>query len=901
MGNAKGKILHAFCRKEDQDKLDHRPWDYTHLKKAIGELIKYDSINTILDVGFGKTARSTRALAEVFPNAKIVAIDKDYYALKAVDEQNRFNLKENVNFVFGDPELALPNYKFDLIVLSMVCHTFAYPFRAIGNLINFASHNNTLFLFVHRTDDFMKAVSAIEPKGSKIQAAKNMWEIWKKQSSPQLPYQMRFICEHDPWLSHYMELHSFCRKAAYEQTFTVTKESLKDVISEKRYSPLQYNEIEINDINTEVENDQVGLSLYVYEKISIPIKPNVDELINSVRTVPFYIADLYPDVDPLAEENKRFREEATKWFCEKTYIYDPKRSLPFGFYVDKRAVKGKHLVNPTYQLWPDEALDYNPPEESITLIQAFSELDCWSQRNFWSLLWVLIPKLSYWYDKYELMPGVLESDGKNTWTIVPYINSTNSDSDDDFIKHLKILEGEHDHNPNKTTSEAEDHCLSETGWKSLARYLRGLVSVLEKKEVVATYYMIFREPHDKENKPIAFSVQSTRWLDIAEVRSLAHTSKSALAAINWNITARQSAESEILKKHKQMLDLLQEPLESLTTLLNKTQEDAQTLRAILYDPHRSIFAAAPRVMKYFEQNRDISFGSVKWKAPHTAEDGNKETLANTIAAIVCEIFGKAELMPANIHELYGIANGLLNSDEKAFEELRKLFEKIVEFKEIPVDNVTKLRTAFSKLKTILFTPYKDGTEDFPLLPLLVVFYDFNEKSKVTYKALNDVDVRKALVDNRIIDSKIFGGLKLPVPRYSALLTFVSGVLAYIKSERPTSEGSSAADESVSRTLSATINDKSISIEFHSNVFDLSKLNDTFVPLKDIIEKNMRTRYAGNFQKPFFDFAGMCVKGGREGIPSVEDGEFRIIYEGNEYIIKLTATSLVFKLENFKNG
>ena len=334
-------------------------------------------------------------------------------------------------------------------------------------------------------------------------------------------------------------------------------------------------------------------------------------------------------------------------------------------------------------------------------------------------------------------------------------------------------------------------------------------------------------------------------------------------------------ERAMLRKHSQMLELLQGPLESITTMLNKSQEDAQTLRALLYDPHRSIFAAAPRVMKYFEQYREISFGSVKWKAPHNAGDGDKETLANTIAATVCEIFGKTEITPANNQELYGIANGLLNSNEKAFEELRELFTKVVEFNEIPINDKNKLKAAFSKLKAILFTSYKDGTEDFPLLPLLVVFYDFNDESTVRYKSLIREPVKDALSNNALIDINIFNGLKLPVPRYSALLAFLSGVLAYVKSEGAGHDKSSTGDKSKSKALSATINANSIQIEFNSNVFVLSKLKDSLEPLQDIIEKNIRPLYVGNFQKPFIDFAGMCVKGGRQGIACVESSEYWI--------------------------
>lgn len=750
--------------------------------------------------------------------------------------------------MFGDPEFILPDKKYDLIVLCMVCHCFAYPFRALGNLINYSSSSSTQFLFIHRTDDFMKAVSAIDPGKGATDTAKCMWNLWQKEEiEHKVPYQYRFICEHE-WLAHQMKLNRYHLKSSIEATFNddtsprTKREILSQVIKEKRYTPLNYFKGVIEETN--LSNEEIKLSLYLYNKDNAGHTNTLfqfEELINSVCTVPFYLPDLDISIDPLAEENNQFRSEAKQWFHNKTSIFEAELSLPYGFYVDTRR-KRKHKI-PRYQLWPDSDLGHIVTDDSISLLKALSALDSWKKRNFWVLIWIVLPNLRFWYDNYVYMPGVLDSDEK-LWSIIPFVKSNSGDSDQSFIQILKALGniGGHD----------------EIGL-GLAKYLRTLVDVLIKKDVIATYYMVFREPHSDENKPIAFSVQSTRWLDVTEVRSLAHTARSALAAINWNLTARQNAESEILKKHSQMLDLLQSPLESLTTLLNKTQEDAQTLRSILYEPRRSLFAVASQVKKYFDENRQVSFGNVQWNSIHDPKQMNYnysscEVILNTIAAIICEIFGKSDIKIQNKNELYGVANNLLQNNEETFKYTRDLLiSAILRFNKLPeennIENYRKLILAFTAFKTILFTPYKDGIISHPILPLLVIIYDANTSCNITIDRRQTEIISLAIIkaENRV---SAFKRTRLPVPRYSALLSLISGLITYGKNQTGINL----------KHVIINIKEKNIIISFTDNVFNLFQIkeSETFEKIKTIVEEGNMPLFVGNFHKPFFDFARMCI-------------------------------------------
>ena len=100
-----------------------------------------------------------------------------------------------------------------------------------------------------------------------------------------------------------------------------------------------------------------------------------------------------------------------------------------------------------------------------------------------------------------------------------------------------------------------------------------------------------------------------------------------------------------LKKFEAMMSLLQRPLDNLTRALNETQQDTQKLRAILYDPHHAIFAAAPSVMRFFEQSGTIDFGALRMEAVHSGTDtkfSQNDNGKKLVAGIIFKIFGGKE-------------------------------------------------------------------------------------------------------------------------------------------------------------------------------------------------------------------------------------------------------------------
>lgn len=71
-----------------------------------------------------------------------------------------------------------------------------------------------------------------------------------------------------------------------------------------------------------------------------------------------------------------------------------------------------------------------------------------------------------------------------------------------------------------------------------------------------------------------------------------------------------------LERESQMLEQLMEPLKQITTGLAQTTESAQRLRAVLYDPQQSIFDAASRVWRYFEEGDQVTIADEQVKIAH---------------------------------------------------------------------------------------------------------------------------------------------------------------------------------------------------------------------------------------------------------------------------------------------
>lgn len=248
-----------------------------------------------------------------------------------------------------------------------------------------------------------------------------------------------------------------------------------------------------------------------------------------------------------------------------------------------------------------------------------------------------------------------------------------------------------------------------------------------------------------------------------------------------------------------MLRLLQTPLNRLSDALGRMQEDTQRLRAVLYDPSRAIFAAAPTVLKYFEEGSTIRHGNVSWLAQHDLdrEGVDVRVLRCTLAAIVCEIFGGLVVAPENDGALWNRAQSYLGANAgnedvaegAAYKRLREQCKYIIgsgETEELPSD-IGSLKNACSNLKDILYRPYKDGDKNWSLLAAFIIFFDVFSKIEVSIH-LDDEGYKKAVRYSSLGESMkqwrsavpLMCGLDLPVARYSHWLSFIHGVLSYAK-------------------------------------------------------------------------------------------------------------------------
>ena len=356
--------------------------------------------------------------------------------------------------------------------------------------------------------------------------------------------------------------------------------------------------------------------------------------------------------------------------------------------------------------------------------------------------------------------------------------------------------------------------------------------------------------------------------------------------------AKQNAELALMKKHGEMLNLLTKPLESLTDALNRTQEDTQRLRAILYNPTKGLFAAAPLVMDYFTEGHPLRLDPFFWEVSHEPDVyKNPFAACSVLAAVVCAIFGKAEAFgqARDGNALWCRTLELLNQSDSAFEQLTKtvkLFlwyhkgtngngedkEKILReyIEKVLVDNIKVkpveetqdganfrcIKGSLNRFKKVIFTPFKEDKVH-PLLPLALIFYEGSGQSpKITFTATTSMDMTYTyeklgdiLIRSETIKPFKGIGAGLPAPRYAMLLSFLSGIIDYAVRPPSNAKFTTAKIEVVDKQKCV------IQMDFSNNEL-FKEMKSTFSAMARAVgTKGLRLN--GNFLKPFVDFASLC--------------------------------------------
>lgn len=357
--------------------------------------------------------------------------------------------------------------------------------------------------------------------------------------------------------------------------------------------------------------------------------------------------------------------------------------------------------------------------------------------------------------------------------------------------------------------------------------------------------------------------------------------------------AKQDAEIALRKKHEEMLNLLTKPLESLTDALNRTQEDTQRLRAILYNPTKSLFAAAPLVRDYFTEGHHLHLGSVSWEVSHEPDTYENPFAACAIlAAVVRAIFGKVKTFSqaGDGDELWRSTLELLNQSQSdlAFEQLTKTVNLLLWYhkgtngngedkektllnymKNVLVDNITAqpdkntpdninfncIKGSLNRFKKVMFTPFKEGEPVHPLLPLALIFYEgLGVKPTITITVQKPVleytygNLEDILIRSETIRPFQDIGACLPVPRYAMLLSFLGGIIDY--AVRPPDR----ATFSQARIKIVPEQECVVEMTFSIDVF--KDMESTFSAMARAVGTT-GLRFTGNFLKPFVDFASLC--------------------------------------------
>jgi hypothetical protein len=376
---------------------------------------------------------------------------------------------------------------------------------------------------------------------------------------------------------------------------------------------------------------------------------------------------------------------------------------------------------------------------------------------------------------------------------------------------------------------------------------------------------------------------------------------------------------EQYSKQMNMLRLLEAPLTKLTEALDATQEQSQHLRALLYAPSRAIFAAAPRIIKYFEERGIVSWGNLRWESVHdpTRENLNHSQQSGvklTLAAFICEIFGRMKPFPKDGDALVSRAVDLLSANKDlSYDELKNVCLKIIgvnnNSKKRMRSNITsyfttheKSAAALHRFKQILYRPYKDGDYGgFTLEPLFVALFCSWRKvtvSLVTYVEniiyeQNEYQTLEAALEDKTDCYPFF--VSLPVPRYSQWLALLLGIIEYVRAEK------TDKDLTLKCKIEYTKNKlTSVTLDFDNEVFDKEKMKPFHQEVYKWFGKSDISYSAhGNFKKPFIDFLLVA-----SGSVKLRDDSFCIKHknhEGTTLETTIKAFGRIFSYTCEKNG
>jgi SAM-dependent methyltransferase len=520
----------------------------SHLQLVLKDL----NPRTILDVGFGPLKRSTLALNQVFPSATIHAIDNDVLLVNKVASEAKGESAGQVSYLFGDADLWLPSEQYDLIVMSLVAHAFNHPLRAIANLIQSNLKPGGHVLFVHRTDDVMRATGRLDVSRAPPKEAVEIQKVWRKIASTwedetfghlELPWRTRFVSDHNEIAEccKHLSLAKVIDDCATEHTRENPTEKLEKIFGTASVPP-QYEAPRSAweafrsrgllkkwpACSGKALTSKVRLSSFLYQQDGLASSSHDFFHSRSTTSSPFLQLSIKPEQKV---DDAPFVQSITS---QLPVLLD---AAILDFYY----ITGDENFSMRKKVLPGVGM---PRTLEVNLLTKATEV--WQQhRGNHEFLFFVFPALenaSVFPDKFSMPDRASGVFGwkKNDTYLIPLF------AEDGPIR--KLL----------TTFKFDTGEISGT-----ANYLKARGQFTRTKQCSAIYYVIFRSRVlNKDGTFQALSFLTTRWLHLEEVRTLASVAHSVLLAmeeqrmVKMVFTAAEK-ETEAKKQQQDMENELQ--------------------------------------------------------------------------------------------------------------------------------------------------------------------------------------------------------------------------------------------------------------------------------------------------------------------------------------------------------
>jgi hypothetical protein len=393
------------------------------------------------------------------------------------------------------------------------------------------------------------------------------------------------------------------------------------------------------------------------------------------------------------------------------------------------------------------------------------------------------------------------------------------------------------------------------------------------------------------SQPLALPKRAEQWLRL-NIRPKWDTIHAADHALPDSLLLRchrfhqglvfvhENSQIESLRKYEQMLNLLAPPLNNLTRSLGEIQRDTQELRAVLYDPARTIFFSSAVLRELFSEHNEVQISpKIRIVTAHEPvrysqersffEDKLQDAELSKGAGVICALEAACRI--------FGVQKELRRAED--LDEVRILAKKAL--KKAQIDSFQTLArdilwlagiSANEPLSVLANMPWSvcptSSAQPEPTLQLFlenlkaVAFTPFKIDSDTWNPIAIELTLRPWISTIQYDGGGILGRVEFdsfagrsPVP-YSVLLEFIFS-LATSKTGR--SPVKCAICKTNERGTSKFCLDITFNAPFDVDNAELVKLRSLIDPiLLDLRDWRIFGSAAGNWQAPFIDLANRAL-------------------------------------------